>query len=509
MCWISLQRLCTVVWKQRACLVVRSPATINIDDLAPCANNHPLTTQGKDSTWGYQAYLTDDQKHMLGDLRKRVDAELPRKEYLTKDSTLLRYCRARNFNPSKTWMMLKEDVEWREQFDGYVYVRSRDFGGAYAMHEEGAIRLAGKAKDGRPVVMVQARYYWPKLVEDNIQIVYFFTFYVDTVCRMAEAIGEETFFAIADLDGFGMANFSLAQIKIAISLLQNHYPERLGMIYVINAPWAFTAAWRLIQPLLDERTKNKIEILGSDYYKTIAEKIDPAQIEKLYGGTHERWAVPDEIVQVSIDNEREWLNPTSPEATAKAEALEAAVSPGGVNATSSAIKAAAEERRVSIPLVDKAKSSTVRRRVRKMLKKMLFTTDTRAQANSVGMDPDAMGDEAPKRLTSGVLSAKLPLGTSSRNGNSDGASNGSIRFGAGEDEDGDAGMNAEIERDVVELKVEHDKLLESLHSQTTALKTSVMDLQRQLHFLLFLIITGFGVVFATVFKEKLAKVVHM
>ena len=147
------------------------------------------------------------------------------------------------------------------------------------MHEAGAIRLAGKAKDGRPVVMIQARYYWPRLIEDNIQIVYFFTFYVDAVCRMAEQAGQETFFAISDLEGFSMANFSLQQIKIAISILQNHYPERLGMIFVINAPFVFTAAWRLIQPLLDERTRNKIEILGSDYLNVVSDHIDPSQIE--------------------------------------------------------------------------------------------------------------------------------------------------------------------------------------------------------------------------------------
>ena len=151
------------------------------------------------------------------------------------------------------------------------------------MHEEGAIRLAGRAKDGRPVVMVQARYYWPKLIEDNIQIVYFFQFYVDAICRMSEEVGQETFYAIADLEGFSMANFSLAQIKIAISILQNHYPERLGMIFVINAPFVFTAAWRLIQPLLDERTRNKIEILGSNYFDIITQHIDATQIEKPVG----------------------------------------------------------------------------------------------------------------------------------------------------------------------------------------------------------------------------------
>ena len=74
---------------------------------------------GKDVNWGYLPYLTESQKLMLAQLRARVDAELPPKEYLKKDTSLLRYCRARDFNMSKTWAMIVEDVEWREPFENY------------------------------------------------------------------------------------------------------------------------------------------------------------------------------------------------------------------------------------------------------------------------------------------------------------------------------------------------------------------------------------------------------
>lgn len=99
----------------------------------------------------------------------------------------------------------------------------------------GAIHMTGKSKLGNPVISVLARAYNPKLVEDNIQIVYFFVFYIDALCRMAEQAGQETFFGIFDLEGFSTSNFSLSQIKMVISILQNHYPERLGGIFVINA----------------------------------------------------------------------------------------------------------------------------------------------------------------------------------------------------------------------------------------------------------------------------------
>ena len=332
------------------------------------------------------------------------------------------------------------------------------------MHEEGAIRLAGRAKDGRPVAMIQARHYWPKLIEDNIQIVYFFQFYVDHVCKIAEKVDQETFFAIIDLEGFSLANFSLSQMKVAIGILQNHYPERLGRIFVINAPFVFTAAWRMVQPLLDERTKNKIDILGKNYLEEISEFIDIDQIEKPWGGNHEMFPVPDEIVQIAIENERkmhEEQKRAAQEAQNKARALEEGVLSAEPPPPSITPVSRTESTGEVKSATDLKKPAGVRRTVRKMVKKMLFVTEKQAQAGSLGEELDSTLDTEPlKRLTTGGS-----LSTPHRLVKSPKAMSSSFELGS----DPDLDIARDLEKDLIEVKVAHDKLLAKIEQVEQAL----------------------------------------
>lgn len=406
---------------------------------------------GKDSNWGYEAYLTEEQKQVLAQLRDKVKAELPPKEYLQKDSSLLRYLRARGFNLGKTWTMLTEDVEWRDPFEGYVFQRERDFGGAYALHEQGAIRLAGKSKLGHPVLSVLARAYNPRLVEDTIQIVYFFVFYIDEICRRTELAGQETFFGIFDLEGFSLANFSFPQISLAISILQNHYPERLGGVFVINAPWAFTAVWRMIRPLLDERTRNKVTILGSNYLEALQEHVDIDQIEVEYGGNHPKFAIPDDIVQMALDNERK----AKEEELAKAKAATVTVATSAPTPSISTMASSDTTPSTSNVTASFKAAKTKQSKVKQLVRKMMFLSDKRSR------DPQAEGEEA--------YSAVLPVHVPS-----------SI------DELAAANTAGELEKlsnALLESRVEQDRLAEQVKTWKLVHENEMTSKQSQLRFL--------------------------
>lgn len=74
-------------------------------------------------------------------------------------------------------------------------------------------------------------------------------------------------------------------LKVLADLLQNYYPERLGRLYIINAPIFFNAAWAIIKVWLDKRIIDKVNVLGSDYAKVLNDHIDHHQLPSFLGGS--------------------------------------------------------------------------------------------------------------------------------------------------------------------------------------------------------------------------------
>ena len=95
----------------------------------------------------------------------------------------------------------------------------------------------------------------------------------------------DTFFQILDLNHSTSDHNKLLSYAQPMTVVdQNNYPERLGVMCIINAPWYFTAVWKIVSYWLDDRTKSKIRILGSDYMSTLLELIDEDQLPPQYGG---------------------------------------------------------------------------------------------------------------------------------------------------------------------------------------------------------------------------------
>ena len=54
-------------------------------------------------------------------------------------------------------------------------------------------------------------------------------------------------------------------LKMSASVAQDYYPETMGAAYVINAPTLFSVLWAIVKNFLDERTRSKVRIMGSNY----------------------------------------------------------------------------------------------------------------------------------------------------------------------------------------------------------------------------------------------------
>jgi len=40
--------------------------------------------------------------------------------------------------------------------------------------------------------------------------------------------------------------------------MQDYYPERLGKLFIVNAPYIFMKVWQIIYPFIDNKTKKKV-----------------------------------------------------------------------------------------------------------------------------------------------------------------------------------------------------------------------------------------------------------
>ena len=215
------------------------------------------------------------------------------------DEQLLRFLRAREFNVKKAAKMLREDIAWRRDFVGKKY-RLTDFPTLVRFHNDGLVRYGGQAADGRPIVVLVGRHFFPRQVTDTMEVVYFFIYYMEKLVRFTEECGFTEFTAIGDLEGWSIRhNFSLSVSKVLAGLLQTHYPERLRYAFVVNNPWAFTTAWNLISPFLEERVKAKVHVWGHDLSK-LQRYIDKGELEQTFGGEHPDHPVPDRFVKAVL-----------------------------------------------------------------------------------------------------------------------------------------------------------------------------------------------------------------
>ena len=97
----------------------------------------------------------------------------------------------------------------------------------------------------------------------------------------------ETCCTIMDLKGVGISRASqvYGYVAQASAISQNYYPERLGRLYIINAPWGFSGVFSVVKRFLDPVTVQKIHVLGSSYQTELLGQVPKENLPKQFGGT--------------------------------------------------------------------------------------------------------------------------------------------------------------------------------------------------------------------------------
>lgn len=170
--------------------------------------------------------------------------------------------------------MLCATIAWRNEF------KPESIAAADVLMQgcTGKVYVHGVDREGRPIIVMRPGYENMPGHPDNMRNLVF------TLERACAESGDSKFCVLLDFSHYSIAKFpSLATSKATLSVLQDHYPERLGMAVIVNPPQLFSALYSAISPFVDPVTRAKIMFVKGE--KQLHQQIDPAQISLSLGGT--------------------------------------------------------------------------------------------------------------------------------------------------------------------------------------------------------------------------------
>nr|DAD21908.1 TPA_asm: hypothetical protein HUJ06_023371 [Nelumbo nucifera] len=189
------------------------------------------TSNGHDKLPKYE-----EQQAKINEVRRMI-GPLPEKlSIYCSDASIARYLRARNWNVKKATKMLKETLKWRLEY------KPEEIRWEEVAHEAetGKIYRSGYAdKYGRTVLVMRPGCENTKSTKGKIR--YLVYCMENAILNLSPE--QEQMVWLIDFQGFNMSNISVKVTRETAHVLQDHYPERLGVAILYNPPKFFESFW--------------------------------------------------------------------------------------------------------------------------------------------------------------------------------------------------------------------------------------------------------------------------
>ncbi|CAG7989993.1 unnamed protein product [Penicillium olsonii] len=297
----------------------------------PKYDQYDFPTTAPEAQPGHPGHTSPEQDAKVHQLR----ADLEKLGYTERldTLTLLRFLRARKFDVEAAKAMFTNSEKWRKEFGTDELAGTFEYTEKEKVFEYYPQYYHKTDKDGRPV-------YIEKLGKIDLNKMYTITSadrMLKNLVTEYEKLADprlpacsrkagkllETCCTIMDLKGVGITSIPsvYGYVKQASDISQNHYPERLGKLYLINAPWGFSGAFSAVKNFLDPVTVSKIHVLGSGYQKELLAQVPAENLPTEFGG---KCSCPNgcSLSDMGPWQESEWTR--TPKWAAKADAKEGA-----------------------------------------------------------------------------------------------------------------------------------------------------------------------------------------
>lgn len=223
---------------------------------------------------------SQEQQALINEVRRLIGPQSGKASIFCSDACISRYLRARNWNVKKAAKMLKLTLKWRAEYKPEE-IRWEDVANEA---ETGKIYRSNYIdKRGRTVLVMRPSHQNSKSTKGQIKYL---------VYCMENAIlnlppEQEQMVWLIDFQGFNMSHISIKVTRETAHVLQEHYPERLGLAILYNAPKFFEPFFTMVKPLLEPKTYNKVKFGYSDDQNTkkiMEDLFDFDHLESAFGG---------------------------------------------------------------------------------------------------------------------------------------------------------------------------------------------------------------------------------
>lgn len=205
---------------------------------------------------------TEVNQAQFEDLKSRIKliAEADPEQYQN-EFALKRYLRAFG-TADKAFQGILKTNKWRREYE--VSQLKPDHPIIKKHLDENKIRvLRHRDMQGRPILYIPAKDHNAR-ERDIDELTKFFVYCLEEACKKCFEEVIDNLCIVFDLKDFGLSSMDYELVKNLIWLLSRHYPERLGVCLIINAPTLFSGCWAVIKGWLDEKTASKVTFVNSE-----------------------------------------------------------------------------------------------------------------------------------------------------------------------------------------------------------------------------------------------------
>jgi len=225
--------------------------------------------------------MSKEEEGKLVALKKAVGPLQGRASLYCSDACLHRYLRARNWDVAKAEKMLKNTLNWRASFKPEE-IKWEDVASEAETGKLYRTNFLDKKGD-TVLVMSPGR---QNTNDHDSQMRHLVYCLENAVLNLPPT--RETMVWIIDFTGWTLAKSPpLKTARETLNILQNHYPERLGLAICYSPPAVFEAFFRMVKPFIDPKTSKKIRFIYPKQKKStevLEQLFDLDTLERSFGG---------------------------------------------------------------------------------------------------------------------------------------------------------------------------------------------------------------------------------